>query len=136
MCNKEEEQLAPPRIEPRIRSAPKVRQVYWCEYPRDAILPEMWKIRPVIIVSHRAKLRGPCLVLPISTAISNEGGEWTYKLQRLDGFAGNWAICNHVTTVSTSRLSQIDGKIPRLDQEEFNAILDLIGAWIPAPIRG
>lgn len=50
--------LVPPRVPPRLKSAPKIRQVYWCDYWQDAQLPEMWKRRPVVIVSYRHTLFG------------------------------------------------------------------------------
>ncbi len=40
--------------QPRIIAAPKIRQLYWCDFWCDAQLPEMWKTRPVIVVSYRA----------------------------------------------------------------------------------
>jgi mRNA interferase MazF len=55
----------PPWVPPRIKAAPKIRQVYWCDLWRDARLPEMWKTRPVIVVSYKNTLTGACLVLPV-----------------------------------------------------------------------
>ena len=57
----------PPWVAPRIKAAPKIRQIYWCDYWQDARLPEMWKTRPVIVVSYKNTLTGPCLVVPVST---------------------------------------------------------------------
>ena len=57
----------PPWVQPRIKAAPKIRQIYWCDYWKDARLPEMWKTRPVIVVSYKNTLHGPCLVVPVST---------------------------------------------------------------------
>ena len=62
-----EDELEPRIVLPRIIAAPKIRQIYWCEFWSDAIRPEMWKTRPVVVMSYRNKLSGPCLVLPIST---------------------------------------------------------------------
>jgi len=45
----------PPWVVPRIKAAPKIRQIYWCEYWQDARLPEMWKTRPVIVISYKAR---------------------------------------------------------------------------------
>ncbi len=33
----------PPHIKPRIKSAPRIRQIFWCDFPHDSILPEFWK---------------------------------------------------------------------------------------------
>ncbi|HEY1631950.1 MAG TPA: hypothetical protein VGF56_11585 [Rhizomicrobium sp.] len=57
----------PRRIPPRIKAAPKIRQVYWRDFWQDAMLPEMWKRRPVIVISYKNALFGPCLVIPLST---------------------------------------------------------------------
>jgi mRNA interferase MazF len=122
----------PPRIQPRIRSAPKIRQIYWCDFWRDAILPEMWKTRPVIVLSHKATLYGPCLVVPTSTDPDNEHNQWAYRLPLIDGCRQSWAICNQPVTVSTSRLSQFGGRIPVLAQEHFDKVHGLVLKWIPA----
>jgi len=47
-------------VPPRIKAAPKIRQIYWCDYWKDARLPEMWKTRPIIVVSYKNTLTGPC----------------------------------------------------------------------------
>jgi hypothetical protein len=49
----------PPRVQPRILAAPKIRQIYWCDFWLDAHLPEMWKTRPVVVVSYKNTLHGP-----------------------------------------------------------------------------
>ena len=60
-------EVRPPKVQPRIIAAPKLRQLYWCDFWRDAQLPEMWKTRPVIVVSYKSGLHSPCLVVPTST---------------------------------------------------------------------
>jgi mRNA interferase MazF len=122
----------PPRIQPRIRSAPKIRQIYWCDFWRDAILPEMWKRRPVIILSHKAALYGPCLVVPTSTHLDNEQNQWAYRLPLIDGRQQSWAICNQPATVSVGRLLYFADPTPVLEQEHFNKVHELVLRWIPA----
>ncbi len=122
----------PPSVKPRITAAPKLRQVYWCDFPRDAQLPEMWKTRPVVVMSYRNALHGPCLVVPISTKAQREM-QWAWELSiSLDG-RKSWAVCNHLYTVAPSRFSQIRGKIPLLPETDFNEILKRITAWLPRP---
>ena len=58
---------APPRIQPRIKHAPRVRDVYWCDFPEDAHLPEMWKTRPVIMFGRKSSLKGTAAVIPLTT---------------------------------------------------------------------
>src|SRR5271154_6210644 len=78
----------PPWVQPRIKAAPKIRQIYWCDYWKDARLPEMWKTRPVIIVSYKNTLTGPCLVVPVSTE-PQDNNPWAHRLSiEIEG-AGN-----------------------------------------------
>ena len=57
----------PPRIPARIGVSPSIRQLYWCDFPRDAHLPEFWKRRPVIIISYKNTLSGAVTVIPCSS---------------------------------------------------------------------
>lgn len=130
--NKQGGEPKPPRVEPRIIAAPKIRQLYWCDFPEDAQLPEMWKTRPVIIVSYKHTLYGHCLVVPTSTD-TQEGNIWAHKLSVTFEGVQSWAVCNHVYTFATSRLSQFKGNIPLVPVADFNAILALINKWLPVP---
>ena len=77
----------PPRVRPRIIAAPKIRQLHWCDFWRDAHLPEFWKTRPVVVVSYKNLLHGPCLVVPCSTE-SQDRNPWAYMLTTsIDGRA-------------------------------------------------
>lgn len=124
----------PPWVEPRIKAAPKIRQIYWCDYWQDARLPEMWKTRPVVVISYKNTLRGPCLVVPLSTE-PQDANRWAHRLSieiEGDGVT-SWAVCNHLTTVSTSRFSQFHGKIPVLPKADFNQVLEKLTEWLPDP---
>ncbi len=55
----------PPSVKPRIIAAPKIRQICWCDFWNDSRLPEMWKTRPVVVVSFKNPLHGPCTAVPI-----------------------------------------------------------------------
>lgn len=122
----------PPWIKPRILAAPKIRQVYWCEFWADARLPEMWKTRPVIVISYKNTLHGPCLVVPISTE-PQDTNPWAHRLsEQIDGVQ-SWAVCNQPSTVSPSRFTQFRGRIPSVGNADFNAILALIVKWLPQP---
>jgi len=119
---------------PCIKAAPKIRQIYWCEFWKDARLPEMWKTRPVIVVSYKHTLNGHCLVIPLSTRQQAEN-EWAYKLpiEIEDSGIEAWAICNHPYTVSTSRLRQFNKGTPLLPKEDFNQVLGKLMKWLPQP---
>jgi mRNA interferase MazF len=121
-----------PWVSPRITAAPKIRQVYWCEFWSDARLPEMWKTRPVVVMSYKNTLHGPCLVIPVST-VPQDDNPWAHQLTvPLSGSQG-WAICNQPSTVSPSRFAQMGRKIPVLPAADFNAILAKLKAWLPQP---
>src|SRR3546814_4416941 len=63
-----------------VTAAPSIRQLYWCDFPQDAQLPEFWKRRPVIIVSFKNTLHGAVTVVPCSTA-AQPGNKWAFPLQ-------------------------------------------------------
>jgi len=124
----------PPGVAPRIIAAPKLRQLYWCEFWHDARLPEMWKTRPVVVLSYKNTLHGPCLVIPTTTQPQGDS-PWAFQLSgNVDGQI-SWAICNHLYTVSPSRFSQIRGRIPRISEKEFNEILRRVNDWLPRPFN-
>lgn len=123
----------PPKIPPRLKSAPKIRQLYWCDFPKDAQLPEFWKRRPVIVLSHRNTLYGSVTVVPCST-LSQTGNVWAVPLQTTLDSGMHWAICDKLTTVAVSRLSAHRGSVVRLTEEEFSHVLERVLAWLPQPI--
>lgn len=120
----------PPRVARRLIGAPKIRQLLWCDFPRDAQLPEFWKRRPVIILSGRNTLHGAVTVVPCSTQ-SQPCNRWAFPLRTtIDGRAA-WAICDKPATVAVSRLLPDKNGIVRMPQEEFEAMLALVLEWLP-----
>ena len=125
--------VQPVRVAPRIKAAPKIRQIYWCDFWQNAHLPEMWKTRAVIVVSYKNALHGPCLVVPLSTVPHKADDKWAFKLSaRINGI-DSWAICNQPSTVAPSRFSQFKGEIPMLPKPDFNEILSRLQKWLPVP---
>lgn len=123
-------QEAPPRVAPRLKGAPKIRQLFWCDFPQDAQLPEFWKRRPVIILSYRNTLHGAVTVIPCSTQ-AQPGNQWAFPLQTtIDGRAA-FAICDKMTTVAVSRLVPDKEGIVRMPEAEFNDMLGLVLSWLP-----
>jgi mRNA interferase MazF len=123
-------QTAPPKIKPRLRAAPKIRQLYWCDFPKDAQLPELWKRRPVVIISKTATLYGTVVVVPCSTQ-PNQDPRLSCQLKTtIDGRAA-WAICDKPTTVAVSRLTTAQGEIPRLSEFEFDDLLTVFFSLLP-----
>jgi mRNA interferase MazF len=125
-------QEAPPKVAPRLTGAPKIRQLYWCDFPQDAQLPEFWKRRPVIVLSYRNTLHGAVTVVPCSTQ-AQPGNKWAFPLQTtIDGRAA-FAICDKMSTVAVSRLVPDKGGIMRMPEVEFDDMLRLVLAWLPVP---
>jgi len=124
----------PPRVQPRIQAAPKHGQIYWCDFWLDAQLPEMWKTRPVVVISYKNTLSGPCLVVPTTTKPQGSS-PWAWEMSvSIDG-QRSWVVCNHLYTVAPSRFSQIKGKIPRVPNTDFNEVFKRVMAWLPRPFE-
>jgi hypothetical protein len=49
----DEDDIKPPRVAPKLKAAPKIRQAYWYNFYKDAQLLEFWKLLPVLIVSYK-----------------------------------------------------------------------------------
>jgi mRNA interferase MazF len=129
-------EYAPRRIPPRIKAAPSIREIYWCDFPLDPILPEMGKTRPALVVSFKNTLTGHCLVLPISTDPQDGmSAAWAHRLSlELEPGRVSYVVCNHLYTVATARLQPLVGKrVPRLGIKEFDEILVRMHGWLPRP---
>ena len=120
----------PPRVQPRIKAAPKIRQMYICDFPADAHLPELWKRRPVIVLSYKNTLYGAVTVIP-TTSEDSLGDPWLHKISKSIDHRDSYAICDKPTTVAVSRLTPADEKILRLDEDEFNLVLAKVLNWLP-----
>ncbi|MBL1422554.1 MAG: type II toxin-antitoxin system PemK/MazF family toxin [Alphaproteobacteria bacterium] len=118
-------------MEPRVRAAPKIRQLYWCDFPEDAQLPELWKVRPVIILSLSSTLYSTVTVIPCSSQAQTD--KTTFPLRTtIDGKA-SWAICDKISSVAVSRLSPAARIIKRVPDDEFQDILKLVWGCLPLP---
>ncbi len=121
----------PPRVPPKIRQAPRIRQIYWCDFPMDAQLPEFWKRRPVLILSRRAKLHGNVTVLPLTTK-SQPDNRMAYPID-IPNMQLSWVICDYLATVAVSRL-HLTGRVAlRVGQDDFNKIVALVLKGLPRP---
>lgn len=121
----------PPRIPPSLTSRPQIREMFWCDFPEDAQLPEFWKTRPVLVVSYKQNLAGCVTVVPCSSQ-EQEKNPWAIKLSKsLTEGQATWAVCDKPTTVAVSRLSANKGKPPRLSPDEFHKVLKLVLEWLP-----
>lgn len=127
----EEGDEKPPKIKPRLTSAPKIRNMYWCDFPKDAQLPEFWKRRPVIVISRKRNLHGTVTVIPCSTA-DQTGNQWAVELKTSIDGRKSWAICDKIYTVAVSRLLPHSGAVPTLPQDEFVLVLGKVLEWLPS----
>jgi mRNA interferase MazF len=125
----------PPRVQPRIRAAPSIRQLFWCGFPEDAHLPEFWKCRPIVVLSFKNTLFGCVSVVPCSSQ-DQLGNPWAFKLTTTIDDGPSWAICDKLTTVAVSRLSPPKSAIPRLPEDEFHGMLALVLKWLPVLPKG
>jgi mRNA interferase MazF len=126
---------APPRVKPRVIAAPRIRQIYWCRLPFDAELPELWKVRPVIIISYRNLLHGHATVIP-TTTVAQPQNEWAFRLTTsFDGEHISWAICDKPLIVAVSRLEP-RRRIPRISEGELDEVLSRLFRWLPAIRHG
>jgi mRNA interferase MazF len=119
-----------------LASAPKIRAVYWCGFWQDALRPEFYKNRPVVIVSRDNRLDGPALVVPLTTKPQGNN-KWAYKLTENPNprkpSIDSWAVCNHVDAVSCARLRQMDGGVPRMKPVDFDEVVRLMLRALPDP---
>jgi mRNA interferase MazF len=119
----------PPWVRPRVTAAPKLRQLYWCDFPKDAQLPEFWKTRSVFIVSCRNTLHGAVTVIPCSGQ-EQPGNKWAYELAKTIDGKPSWAICDKPTTLAVSRLSPGKNGIVRVSEDEYKAVLAMMLKWL------
>jgi mRNA interferase MazF len=125
----------PPRVQPLLKAAPKIREIYWCTMPKDAQLPEFWKTRPVVVITHRRDLYGAVTVIPCTT-LAQPTNPWAFRLRTMVTREPSWAICDKVTTVAVSRLSAPKQRGLRLPDHEFRELLEVLFRWLPpSPVK-
>lgn len=121
----------------RIKSAPKIRQVYWCDYPEPEHTqkPEFYKRRPVVVLSKNATLYGAVTIAPISGKAQNYNRHSQLIQSPIDG-RDAWVVCNHICTVSTRRLDVPAEGLRRIPDDVFQQILAKVYRNLPLPRRG
>jgi mRNA interferase MazF len=120
----------PPRVVPRLKAAPDIRQLYWCDFPKDAHLPEFWKRRPVIIISFKNILSGSVTVVPCSSQ-DQACNRWAMSLSTTIDGSRSSAICDKISSVAVSRLTPEKNGTKRLPEAEFNRVPGLVLQWLP-----
>ena len=116
-----------------LKFQPQVRSVLMCDF-RGLIVPEIVKIRPVIVVARNRYNNQLVTVVPISTTAPTFVRECHHNLSE-NPLPGNehiscWAKCDMVMTVSLARLDRIktrswEGRsyvVPQITEEEFERV--------------
>lgn len=100
----------------RLRSTPKLAQVYWCEFS-PPVLPELGKNRPVVVLSRQNTLGGMVTVAPITTSPQQnaEKRRWVKIQAPFNENEEAWVLCKHIIAVSARRLNVHNNDIERDD---------------------
>ena len=103
------------------------------------VVPEMVKVRPVVVLARNRKNRQLVTVVPLSTTAPTVLEDHHHELTAnpLPGKAGVrcWAKCDMVATVSRSRLDRVKGPkrqyvVPALSAADFEAIRRAVAAGL------
>jgi uncharacterized protein YifN (PemK superfamily) len=109
---------------------PRPGNVVMCDF-RGFVVPEMVKVRPVVVIARNRKNRKLVTVVPLSTTAPDALEDHHHALSRnpLPGreTISCWAKCDMVTTVSLGRLDrykvgQGQYAVPVLPAADFEAI--------------
>ncbi|MDC9606373.1 type II toxin-antitoxin system PemK/MazF family toxin [Xenorhabdus griffiniae] len=125
-----------------LKYQPKVGSVLMCDF-KGLIVPEIVKIRPVVVIARHRRNNKLVTVVPVSTTEPMPVFDYHYELSE-NPIPENeqircWVKCDMIMTVSTERLDRIKVRTwqgrnyidPRLSNDEMgqikNAVLHGIG---------
>lgn len=116
-----------------LKYQPSVRSVLMCDF-RGMVVPEIVKVRPVVVVSRNRHNNQLVTVVPISTTEPIPRRDCHHELSE-NPIPGNehitcWVKCDMLMTVSLSRLDRIktrtwEGRnyiVPMIAEDEFENI--------------
>ncbi|HFV9228852.1 MULTISPECIES: type II toxin-antitoxin system PemK/MazF family toxin [Enterobacter] len=116
-----------------LKFQPQVRSVLMCDF-RGLVVPEIVKIRPVVVVARNRYNNQLVTVVPISTTAPALARECHHELS-VNPIPGNehitcWVKCDMVMTVALTRLDRIktrtwEGRnyvVPQITTEEFERV--------------
>ena len=99
---------------------PRPGQVVICDF-RGYVVPEMVKVRPVVVIARNRKNRKLVTVVPLSTTAPGEPDAHHHELSGnpLPGRERRtcWAKCDMIATVSLDRLDRV--KVVRAGRREY-----------------
>lgn len=133
----------------QILSRPRVRQVYWVDFPHDAYSPEFVGEHPGVVIRAASSLTDPCIVVPL-TSKDQRNRPHTFQLSKNPNPRANtpvWAVCDHLYTISIERLRPMldrhkNASYPHCEEVDFQAIAErvakalatILSAAAPAPV--
>jgi len=130
-----------------IKFHPDQGAILVCDYG-DAIVPEMVKRRPVIVISPRHRRRhGLCTIVPLSTTPPKPIESYHHLLTLSEPLPSPWdknpvwIKCDMIATVAFARLSLVASRrdkttgkrtyfTPCLDRQQCQAILEKINIFL------
>lgn len=129
----------PNEVRAPVKYVPSPGRVVMCDFSHLQ-RPEMQKERRAIVVSTQAASgAGRCTVVPVSKTRSREGNphHHLFPPNSYPFFHATdpvWAVCDHLYTVSLTRLWQINVRdkpsLPSISDADFSAIKRLIGTSV------
>jgi len=115
---------------------PKAREVLGCDF-RGLIKPEMYKRRPVVILSYSRARPGLAVVVPLSTTNPRPPRPWHHLLSQASQWDRQlrWAKCDMIYALSLKRLfswrigrdasgAQLLLQDFRIAEDDFTAVQD------------
>ena len=119
-----------------LRFPPRTGTVWMCDFNTGFKVPEMIKVRPVVVVSPRSKqMTKLCTIVPLSTTAPVPVEPFHHRMdpRSLPGKLGTketWAKCDMLYTVSLERLSRATKRgetaTLRVLDEDLDAIRDCV----------
>lgn len=120
----------------RLSSTPRVRQVYWVEFPNDNIPPEFKGEHPGLVVRAAKHLKDACVVLPITSANQIIGTHF-HQLRKNPNPKGerdkliSYVVCDHMYTVHLIRMRPLltikgEPTFPKVNQDDFDEICEKV----------
>jgi mRNA interferase MazF len=123
----------PPKIKPSVVRVPRIGELYWCDLPKDAHLPELWKRRSVVVISRNVTMNGTVVVLPTTTD-SERMSEHMCKISSSLDHQTSYAICDKPMTLAVSRFYRAEPKrIPKLPVKEVDHLIRALYRVVPCP---
>jgi uncharacterized protein YifN (PemK superfamily) len=100
------------RRQHNLHGTPRVGQVFWVDFPKDAYSPEFVGEHPAVVVRAAQRMSDTCIVVPL-THSQNVNTPHAHKLMKNPNKQDKndaWAVCSHLYTVALGRLRRFEQK--------------------------